>query len=101
MVRKGFSLVEVIVGMLLLSIGMLGIAGSSLMAMQMLREAGARDAVLERAQTVLDSIIVHDIAGAGIVEDPRFQLNWAATGSSVEIHALLADGYRFQMRAVR
>lgn len=87
--------------MVLLSIGMLGIAGTGLMAAQMMRAADTREAMLARATSVMDSLVAHDILGAGITSDARFRLEWTASRESVRVRALLPDGDSFVLTAVR
>lgn len=99
--RSGFSLVEMTVAMLLLSVGLLGVAGTGLLAARMQREAEGREAMLERAGSVLDSLVTHDVAGAGTNADPRFLLDWVATVEQVEVRARMPDGSPFDLRAIR
>jgi prepilin-type N-terminal cleavage/methylation domain-containing protein len=99
--RKGFSLVEVTVAMLLLSLGMLGVAATGLLAARTLREAEAREAMVERAGSVLDSLVAHGGSGTGRIDDVRFQLEWSASATSVEVRTVMPDGSRFELRALR
>lgn len=99
--RAGFSLVEMTVAMVLLAIGLLGVAGTGLLAARMLSEAEAREAMLERAGSVLDSVIAYDVAGGGMTGDARFQLEWSSTAEAVEIRARMPDGSPFDLRAIR
>lgn len=87
--------------MVLLSIGMLGIAGTGIMAAQMMREADTREAMLTRATSVLDSLVAHDILGAGITLDARFRIEWTASRESVRVRAVLPDGDPFVLTALR
>lgn len=99
--RVGFSLVEVIVAMVLLSIGLLGIAGTGLLAAHMMRAADTREAMLARATSVMDSLVAHDVLGAGRMPDARFRLEWTASHESVRVRAVLPDGDRFVLTALR
>jgi len=101
MVRHGFSLVEVIVAMVLLSVGLLGVAGSGLLAGQLLREAEVREDMLNRASSLLDSLLVHDANGAGSVPLARYRLDWTATTDRVEVVARLPNHSDFTLRAAR
>ena len=92
---------EVTVAMLLLSLGMLGVAATGLLAARTLREAEAREAMLERAGSVLDSLVMHRASGAGRIDDARFRIEWSASAASVEVRTLMPDGSRFEMRALR
>lgn len=99
--RRGFSLVEVTVAMLLLSLGLLGVAATGLLAARTLREAEAREAMVERAGSVLDSLVSHRVSGTGRVDDARFRIEWIASSASVEVHTVMPDGSRFELRALR
>ena len=99
--RRGFSLVEVTVAMLLLSIGLLGVAGTGLLAGRLLRESEGREAMVERASNILDSLSAHAASGGGTVMDARYRIDWAASDSAVHVRALLPDGSRYDMRALR
>jgi prepilin-type N-terminal cleavage/methylation domain-containing protein len=99
--RRGFSLVEVTVAMLLLSLGLLGVAATGLMSARMLREAEAREAMAERTGSVLDSLVSHRVSGTGSVDDARFRTQWSASAGSVEVQTVMLDGSRFELRALR
>lgn len=99
--RTGFSLVEVIVAMVLLSIGMLGIAGTGLLAAHMMRAADTHEAMMVRASSVMDSLVANDVVGAGITPDARFRLEWMASHESVRVRATLPDGSHFDLMAIR
>jgi hypothetical protein len=93
--------VEVTVAMLLLSLGMLGVASTGLLAARMLREAEAREAMVERVGSVLDSLVTHRVSGAGRIHDPRFRVEWNASSTSVEVRTVMPDSAAFELQALR
>jgi prepilin-type N-terminal cleavage/methylation domain-containing protein len=97
----GFSLVEVIVAMTLLSIGMLAVAASGVLTTRLLNDAQLRAYMVARASGVLDSIITYDLQGAGQLAGPRYRIEWSAGGREVTVHARGADSLDFELRARR
>lgn len=101
MVRRGFSLVEVIVALTLLSVGLLGISAAGLLSARWLNDAQLREAAVNRATSLLDSLVIHDIAGAALVQSVPYRLSWQASDSTVSVTATLPDGTSFQLDGVR
>jgi prepilin-type N-terminal cleavage/methylation domain-containing protein len=101
MVKPGFSLVEVIVAMVLLSVGLLGVAGSGLLAAELLREAEVREDMLNRASSLLDSLLANEVTGAGMLPLARYRIDWTATAEHVEVVARLPNHSDFTLRAAR
>ena len=87
--------------MLLLSIGLLGVAGTGLLAARLLREAEVREEMMDRAGSVLDSLTAHGAIGAGTISNPRFRLEWAASDSALQVRAFSIDGSQHELRALR
>jgi prepilin-type N-terminal cleavage/methylation domain-containing protein len=54
--RKGFSVIEVLVALILITTALLGMAGSSSLAVRLITEASARRAALHRAQSRISSL---------------------------------------------
>lgn len=101
MVRRGFSLVEVIVAMALLSVGLLGTAAAGLLSARLLSEAQLREDAANRAVSMLDSLMVGDLVGTGVVQLAPYRLEWAASDSTIEVRAVLPDGAEFRLDGVR
>ncbi len=99
--KQGFSLVEVIVAMVLLSIALLAVAGSGMLAAEMLRRAEAADDMTETAMTLLDSLVMSERAGSGVVKRPDYLLEWSAADSTVVVAVRGRDGSVFQLRGLR
>ena len=101
MVRRGFSLVEVIVAMTLLSIGLLGIAAAGLLSARLLNDAQLREAATNRATSVLDSVLINDLHGGDVVQVAPFRLDWQASDSAITVRAVLPDGSQLQLDGAR
>jgi prepilin-type N-terminal cleavage/methylation domain-containing protein len=101
MKRVGFSLVEVIVAMTLLSVGMLAVAGSAFMAMRLQTEAARMEDATTRARAVLDSVVVHHIVGSGQVAHAHFTIEWSGTVDDAVVTVRGIGITPFEMRAAR
>lgn len=80
--RNGFTLAEVIVALLLLSVVAVGVAGAGVAAAQMFTRAEMHERMLREAETILDSLAVlpANAAGTRVVHDA--QLVWTAADST-------------------
>jgi len=101
MVRRGFSLVEVIVAMALLSVGLLGISAAGLLSVKMMNQAQLLEDAANRATSVMDSVMINDLAGGGVVQTLPYRLEWAASDSAIEVRAVLPDGTALQLDGAR
>ena len=101
MVKAGFSLVEVIVAMTLLSIGLLGISAAGLLSARLLADAQLRETAINRAVGVLDSLIINDLHGGDVVQIAPYRIDWQASDSAITVRVLLPDGSRFQLDGAR
>lgn len=77
MVRRGFTLVEVVVALVVLGAGVLGVVGGALLAARALREAEAVEGAVELAGSVLDSLVQLPAVGAGERDVGRYRASWA------------------------
>jgi prepilin-type N-terminal cleavage/methylation domain-containing protein len=94
--RAGFSLVEVIIAVIILAVGVLGLAGSTA---YMVRQITLSDLMTERAvafQTIIDRIqsLPYDSVVAGTDSVGIFNLRWTVTpdGSQTSIVRIFTDG---------
>jgi prepilin-type N-terminal cleavage/methylation domain-containing protein len=101
MVRRGFSLVEVIVAMALLSVGLLGIAATGLLAARLMNQAQLLEDAANRATSVMDSVAINNLVGAGAVQTSPYRLEWTASDSAIVVRAVLPDGAVLQLDGVR
>jgi|GEM_PF-547017 len=94
--QPGLSLVEAIVALTLLSVGLLGILGSQLMAARLLREAEARAGAIDLAGTILDSLLAVPAPTGGERREAGYTARWsvapAAGSSRIEILIQYQDG---------
>jgi prepilin-type N-terminal cleavage/methylation domain-containing protein len=74
--RQGFSIVEVIVAMMIVTVGLLGIAGSTTLALRTTLDATRRRDAIERAQSRLAQVAAAGCSQAesGTATDPARQV---------------------------
>lgn len=99
--RRGFTLVEVAVALVVLSVGLLGAAGVVTVAARTLGAARELEAQAALILEVADSLSRVGVAGSGVREDLRGRVTWTvdadgpalqvrlgarATGRSSELH---------------
>jgi prepilin-type N-terminal cleavage/methylation domain-containing protein len=101
MVSRGFSLVEVIVAMALLSVGLLGIAAAGLLSARLMNQAQLLEDAANRATSVMDSVAINELAGAGVVQMMPYRLEWSASDSAIQVRAILPDGAELQLDGAR
>ena len=80
--RGGFALIEVIVALTLLSVGLLGIAGSAALAGRLMREAEADEQASTEAAQVLDSLTQQRAPTSGFRQAGRVRLTWTVNTDS-------------------
>ena len=90
----GFSLVECIVAMLLLSIGVLGLAGAGVTAMRALRGADRAYVAALHAAAVLDSLVLLERPAPGTQQRDGLRIDWhvSAVQFGVRIDIAVRDG---------
>ena len=89
--RRGFTLIELVMAMVLLAIGLMALTGALAVALRETAFARVQHAALRRAEAVADSLVLHGVVTAGSVERPGFTVRWApescALGTCVRLHA--------------
>ncbi len=98
--RRGFSLVEVIVAMLLLSIALLGIAGTALLAARTLASGEISEQATQAAAATLDSLVLYHVRGTGAQSLAAYSLSWRADSVSAHVRATFPGGSSFELQAV-
>jgi len=99
--RRGFSLLEVIVALTLLSIAMLAVASSGLLAARLLSQAEAAEMTAVRAQSVLDSLVINNVRGSGRLVADGYRIEWTAGDTRVSVRAFHPNVPPFEVQAAR
>ena len=97
--REGFSLVEIIVALTLLSVAMLGIAGSGLLATRLLAQAELHRTATTRAVSILDSLVMNDIVGSGRVRVAAYDIEWSAATDNAVVRVSKENSAAFALQA--
>src|SRR5262245_9566824 len=86
--RSGFGLIEVSVALTLLSVGLLGVAGSAVLAGRLIREADADERALSEAMPVLDSLTLQRMPSSGARQAGSGRLIWTVNTDSAGISTI-------------
>ena len=96
-IKAGFSLVEVLIAMTLFGVALLGVAGTAILAGQVMRQAQARERSTLEAMQVIDSLarVQHPVSGQRSIG--AMQLRWIVSspaGGPAEIEVIVefSDG---------
>jgi len=95
---RGFSLVEVLIALIIMSVGMLGIAGLYVHSMQAGRTSMLRHHAVTLAGDIADRIRANPTAGAAYTQTPGQDNNCAAQGAFCGVAQMAAHDV-FQWRA--
>ena len=79
--RRGFSLVEVVVALCLLSVGLLAAAATGNLAASWMRRAEAEQDAVTMASQVMDSLLAEADVASGELVAGRIALRWTAAGA--------------------
>jgi prepilin-type N-terminal cleavage/methylation domain-containing protein len=103
--HRGFGLVEVIVALALASVALLGVAGSTVLAGMLVRQARADERAAFEAMQVLDSLSNLVAPASGQRTVGRFQLIWTvsstANPSTIDLTVQYANGSRYRTLSFR
>lgn len=77
----GFTLVEVIVALLVLELGLLGVAGLALRALQLLSESSARSRAAVAVEEVVDSLAASGVGDGGFRRFEGGTVEWSPEGA--------------------
>lgn len=78
---RGFTLLEVVLALVILEVGVLGVAGTLLLASRTLRRAETLERAVARAEGVLDSLRGGAVIGSGLVAFEGGEVLWSVTDS--------------------
>jgi len=96
MVRRGFTLIEVVVSILLLGVGVLGVTAAASIAARMLAAAHAEAGAALALASVADSLLLVPAPVPGSRADGRYRLRWTVApvhgGAKIQITATYDDG---------
>jgi prepilin-type N-terminal cleavage/methylation domain-containing protein len=105
MTRKGFTLVEVLMAIVVLEVGLLGVVGTLVLASHNMRDAVSLERAVSEAERLYDSLTGAPSSGSGLSSVPNGRLRWSVSeGGIVQVDALtVSDSVLFtvQGRAVR
>lgn len=90
--RFGYSLVEVIVALVLLQVGLLGVAGMVLTAGRALAGAARTDRALALGEAVADSLLAAGWAGPGARAVGPWEVRWSGAGAWALVEVGPRDG---------
>src|SRR5262245_5695629 len=86
--RSGFAPTEVIVALTLLRVGLLGVAGSAVLATRLLHEGDAEERAMSAALPVLDSLSLLRTPVSGSQQAGSVHLAWTVSTDSVGISTI-------------
>ncbi len=79
MVRRGFTLIEVLVALILLEVGLLGVVGTLVLAARTLTRGELEERGIAAVERVLDSLSTAGVSsGEGRVTTPGGEVRWRA-----------------------
>ena len=90
--RGGFSLIELVIGLLLLQVGVLAAAGLTVRAQAVVRNAEGSERIDWIVRTLADSLAGSDASGSGEVTVRGVRLRWWSAGGHALLHAEGAEG---------
>ena len=89
-ISKGFSLVEVLIALIIMSVGMLGIAGLYVQSLQAGRTSMLRHHAVTLAGDIADRIRANPTAGAAYTAAAGVDNNCVATGANCNVAQMAA-----------
>ena len=75
----GFTLAEILVALVLLEVGLLGAAGSLVLATRVLNRARDLEWAVQRAWSAVDSLVYFGATASGEREEPPWLIRWTVS----------------------
>ncbi len=98
---RGFSLVEVLIALIVMSVGMLGIAGLYVQSMQAGRTSMLRHHAVTLASDIADRIRANPTAGAAYIASPGADNNCVDAGTDCSVAEMAAhDIFLWEAQAI-
>lgn len=92
--KRGFTLVEVLVALVVLEVGLLGVVGTVVLASRVLAAAEDRERALAGASLLLDSLAAAEGSGVGRASGPWGEIEWSRDGGALVTLRVLPRGGR-------
>jgi prepilin-type N-terminal cleavage/methylation domain-containing protein len=89
MTRRGFTLVEILIAMVVLEVGLLAVCGTLWLAARTLTRAEALERAVAALEGVYDSLAAGPSAPDGARSTPRGRVVWTSAG--VDLHLVFLD----------
>lgn len=98
--RRGFTLVELVVALVILEVGLLGVAGILLTAARQLGLASEQVRAIALAEPVGDSLLVHAGSAPGERVSPPFVVRWQPIEGALSVEVLHEESERVLLRLI-
>lgn len=91
--RRGFTLVEVLVAVVVLEVGILGVVGTLVLSAQILRQAREWEAATAVMEAVYDSLRGSPSGGAGERDLAQGVVRWSRGGEGTLVVEYVREGW--------
>ncbi len=88
--RRGFTLAEILVALVVLAVGLLGVSGTFLYAAQTMARARDLEWAVQEVRAIADSLARFGAAGDGGLEAPFGPVRWTVEGRPVALARITA-----------
>jgi prepilin-type N-terminal cleavage/methylation domain-containing protein len=88
---KGFTLIEVLVALVVLTVGLLGLSATAAMVASEMRASHLRTRVKARAQAELEWLLASGAEGPGEIREDGVRIVWEVGGASLREISLVVE----------